>query len=205
MCRLRKHAIKFLGSIYYRVDGTYVAEAQGNSNWKGEVGGSRKFRVTSSVKAELARRRSKKESISACDLCLVIRVSGIASGAGVCVHRYSLLVSFGPRSGCRAGPVSRCSVSVRSCGLTLETEGALGPTKEDNLDFALTTQSSQIKFLLRRGTCVLFFFARAHGMRTYKPRQGRKAATVVCFASAVVTLVFLTPNGTVSLAARNMA
>src|SRR5438309_12031195 len=26
-------------------------------------------------------------------------------------------------------------------------------------------------------------------MRTYEPRQGRKAATVVCFASAVVTLV----------------
>ena len=33
-------------------------------------------------------------------------------------------------------------------------------------------------------------FARAHGMRTYKPRQGRKAATVVCSASAVVTLAF---------------
>jgi hypothetical protein len=33
--------------------------------------------------------------------------------------------------------------------------------------------------------------ARAHGMWTYKPRQGRKAATVVCSTSAVVTLVFL--------------
>src|SRR5882672_5737828 len=33
-------------------------------------------------------------------------------------------------------------------------------------------------------------FARAHGMRTYEPRQGRKAATVVCSASAVVTLAF---------------
>ena len=32
--------------------------------------------------------------------------------------------------------------------------------------------------------------ARAHGMRTYEPRQGRKAATVVCSASAVVTLAF---------------
>ena len=30
--------------------------------------------------------------------------------------------------------------------------------------------------------------ARAHGLWTYKPRQGRKAATVVCSASAVVTL-----------------
>jgi len=27
-------------------------------------------------------------------------------------------------------------------------------------------------------------------MRTYEPRQGRKAATVVCSASAVVTLAF---------------
>ena len=33
-------------------------------------------------------------------------------------------------------------------------------------------------------------FARAHGMRTYEPRQGRKAATVVCSTSAVVTLAF---------------
>ena len=32
--------------------------------------------------------------------------------------------------------------------------------------------------------------ARGHGMRTYEPRQGRKAATVVCSASAVVTLAF---------------
>src|SRR5258705_5895335 len=36
---------------------------------------------------------------------------------------------------------------------------------------------------------VLLRPARAHGMRTYEPRQGRKAATAVCFASAVVTLV----------------
>ncbi len=28
-------------------------------------------------------------------------------------------------------------------------------------------------------------------MRTYEPRQGRNAATVVCSASAVVTLAFL--------------
>ena len=32
--------------------------------------------------------------------------------------------------------------------------------------------------------------ARAHGLWTYEPRQGRKAATVVCSASAVVTLAF---------------
>ena len=33
-------------------------------------------------------------------------------------------------------------------------------------------------------------FARAHGMWTYETRQGRKAATVVCSVSAVVTLAF---------------
>src|ERR1039458_762626 len=32
------------------------------------------------------------------------------------------------------------------------------------------------------------FFARACGVRTYEPRQGRKAATAVCFAIAAVTL-----------------
>ena len=47
------------------------------------------------------------------------------------------------------------------------------------------------KSLLGLQSCVLFSGARAHGMRTYEPRQGRKAATVVCFASAVVTLVYL--------------
>lgn len=36
--------------------------------------------------------------------------------------------------------------------------------------------------------CRRFFPARAHGMRTYEPREGRKAATAVCSASAVVTL-----------------
>src|SRR4051794_40976550 len=35
------------------------------------------------------------------------------------------------------------------------------------------------------------FAARAHGMWTYKSRQGRNAATVVCSASAVVTLVLI--------------
>ena len=37
-------------------------------------------------------------------------------------------------------------------------------------------------------------FARARGMWTYKPRQGRKAATVVCSTSAAVTLAFLPPT-----------
>ncbi len=39
------------------------------------------------------------------------------------------------------------------------------------------------------------FFARAHGMWTYEPRQGRKAATAVCSASAVVTLAFSFQRG----------
>jgi hypothetical protein len=52
-------------------------------------------------------------------------------------------------------------------------------------------------FLIRR-TCEFSLMAlityrtfttvRAHGMWTYEPRQGRKAATVVCSTSAVVTL-----------------
>jgi len=36
--------------------------------------------------------------------------------------------------------------------------------------------------------CAIFLPARAHGLWTYEPRQGRKAATAVCSASAVVTL-----------------
>ncbi len=38
------------------------------------------------------------------------------------------------------------------------------------------------------------FVARAHGMWTYEPRQGRKAATAVCSASAVVTLAPLSTD-----------
>jgi hypothetical protein len=38
--------------------------------------------------------------------------------------------------------------------------------------------------------CRRIFPVRAHGMWTYEPRQGRKAATVVCSVSAVVTLTF---------------
>ena len=41
-----------------------------------------------------------------------------------------------------------------------------------------------------RGSYLEIEFARAHGMWTYEPRQGRNAATAVCSASAVVTLAF---------------
>ena len=40
----------------------------------------------------------------------------------------------------------------------------------------------------------LIALARAHGMWTYEPRQGRKAATAVCSASAVVTLALILMN-----------
>ena len=33
-------------------------------------------------------------------------------------------------------------------------------------------------------------FARAHGVWTYEPREGRNAATAVCSTSAVVSLAF---------------
>jgi len=47
-------------------------------------------------------------------------------------------------------------------------------------------------FLLEAaGPLLQSLVARAHGMWTYKPRQGRKAATVVCSTSAVVTLAFV--------------
>ena len=46
-------------------------------------------------------------------------------------------------------------------------------------------------FLKPRRGCIMFGFARAHGLWTYEPRQGRKAATVVCSTDAVVTLAFL--------------
>ena len=43
--------------------------------------------------------------------------------------------------------------------------------------------------------CRTFMTVRAHGMWTYEPRQGRKAATVVCSTSAVVTLAFFNDEG----------
>jgi len=43
---------------------------------------------------------------------------------------------------------------------------------------------------MRIGSYLEGEFARAHGMRTHEPRQGRNAATAVCSASAVATLAF---------------
>ena len=47
--------------------------------------------------------------------------------------------------------------------------------------------AAQFSLKANRG-CITFPPARAHGLWTYEPRQGRKAATVVCSTSAVVTL-----------------
>jgi hypothetical protein len=52
---------------------------------------------------------------------------------------------------------------------------------------------------LRAGSNFFLDFARAHGMWTYEPRQGRNAATVVCSASAVVALAFWFWFGLVAL------
>src|SRR5436190_6694119 len=49
-------------------------------------------------------------------------------------------------------------------------------------------------FLKEWQACATLPVARAHGMWTYEPRQGRKAATVVCSASAVVTLALRFTN-----------
>jgi hypothetical protein len=43
-------------------------------------------------------------------------------------------------------------------------------------------------FLEGRAFVQQIHFAGAHGLWTYEPRQGRKAATVVCSTFAVVTL-----------------
>jgi hypothetical protein len=52
-------------------------------------------------------------------------------------------------------------------------------------------RSNLDRFLLEEGLRLRqILCARAHGMWTYEPRQGRNAATAVCSASAVVTLAF---------------
>jgi hypothetical protein len=58
--------------------------------------------------------------------------------------------------------------------------------------------------LERRAGVAQHHLVRAHGMWTYEPRQGRKAATVVCSVSAVVTLtLFLNDEGRMKNAETN--
>ena len=59
----------------------------------------------------------------------------------------------------------------------------------------LKTRNFNGKSLKPCPMCRTLFPVRAHGMWTYEPRQGRKAATVVCSTSAVVTLAFFIYNG----------
>jgi hypothetical protein len=61
---------------------------------------------------------------------------------------------------------------------------------EDNLLQSMSRMLSRETILATPGTLGFITPARAHGMQTYEPRQGRKAATVVCSVSAVVTLAF---------------
>src|SRR5260370_16994649 len=61
---------------------------------------------------------------------------------------------------------------------------------------ALGRVELRVEFLLEaRPRLRLNSSARAHGMWTHEPRQGRKAATAVCSASAVVTLAWLISDG----------
>jgi len=51
-------------------------------------------------------------------------------------------------------------------------------------------QTNKILPCLGGGSILKTVFARAHGVWTYEPREGRNAATAVCSTSAVVSLAF---------------
>jgi len=67
------------------------------------------------------------------------------------------------------------------------------PVRGDIPAHQLETQTPKLVTLRLKPShrCSTLMLVRAHGMWTYEPRQGRKAATVVCSTSAVVTLAFL--------------
>ena len=77
------------------------------------------------------------------------------------------------------------SVSLSQAGRKV----SFGYTHE-RLKYFATTRSNCLESRLAKRYVAR---VRAHGVRTYEPRQGRKAATVVCFVFAVVTLAFPTP------------
>src|SRR5437868_673534 len=64
------------------------------------------------------------------------------------------------------------------------------PLRHQEAQAWLVRALSRAFLLAARTELRQIYFARAHGLWTYEPRQGRKAATVVCSASAVVTLAF---------------
>ena len=66
-----------------------------------------------------------------------------------------------------------------------------GPKYEDEEEDCEARAKHECHLFLwldKRGNLRQIAGVRAHGMWTYEPRQGRKAATAVCSASAVVTL-----------------
>ena len=80
------------------------------------------------------------------------------------------------------------SVSLGQAGRKV----SFGYTHE-RLKYFATTRSNCLESRLAKRYVAR---VRAHGVRTYEPRQGRKAATVVCFVFAVVTLAsFPFPQG----------
>jgi hypothetical protein len=75
----------------------------------------------------------------------------------------------------------------RLCAFPTYSNPCGGPPAAKTRNPKLRTWEFSLKALVG---CPTFVTVRAHGMWTYEPRQGRKAATVVCSTSAVVTLAF---------------
>src|SRR5205823_13709128 len=99
--------------------------------------------------------------------------------------------------GCRTGPPHKTSAKAAYPFLTpisskfhRTAQRRLREQREQRFAGAaqLRLGMKSVKDLEAVGKLRFIALARAHGMRTYEPRQGRKAATAVCSASAVVTL-----------------
>ena len=88
--------------------------------------------------------------------------------------------------GDRVGNPSRLRRQVRRSPFC--THGGIAPATAPLLSLPGQLRAKPAFSLKGPVRCGTFPIARAHGMWTYEPRQGRKAATVVCSASAVVTL-----------------
>src|ERR1051326_2120855 len=100
------------------------------------------------------------------------------------------MVHLGPRMGTRNGTGS---TSQRPCRYWLGTlVRVFYPVGTPPLGLVpLQTDLSTSAIPLDARAAVRHILpARAHGLWTYEPRQGRKAATVVCSATAVVALAF---------------
>ena len=69
-------------------------------------------------------------------------------------------------------------------GTPKSTGGTLVPPKANMIQLNNILPCLRARFILE------MIFARAHGVWTYEPREGRNAATAVCSTSAVVSLAF---------------